>query len=67
KAKDKSKEKQLEDVPIVQEFPKVFLEDLPRLPPARQVEFQIDLVLGAAPVAQAPYRLSPAEMQELST
>nr|GEU42201.1 hypothetical protein [Tanacetum cinerariifolium] len=45
----------------------VFPEDLPRLPPARQVEFQIDLVPGAAPVARAPYRLAPAEMQELST
>nr|GFC35360.1 putative reverse transcriptase domain-containing protein [Tanacetum cinerariifolium] len=67
KAKDKSEEKRLEDVPIVREFPEVFLEDLPRLPPARQVEFQIDLVPGAAPVAQAPYRLAPAEMQELST
>ncbi|GJZ02780.1 putative reverse transcriptase domain-containing protein [Tanacetum coccineum] len=55
------------DVPIVWEFPKVFPEDLPGLPPARQVEFQIDLVPGAAPVAQAPYRLAPAEMQELST
>ncbi|GKE73328.1 putative reverse transcriptase domain-containing protein [Tanacetum coccineum] len=44
------------------EFSEVFPEDLPRLPPARQVEFQIDLVPGAAPVARAP-----AEMQELST
>nr|GEZ12037.1 putative reverse transcriptase domain-containing protein [Tanacetum cinerariifolium] len=44
--KDKSKEKRLEDVPIVHDF----LEDLPRLPPMRQVEFQIDLVPGAAPV-----------------
>ncbi|GKC40595.1 putative reverse transcriptase domain-containing protein [Tanacetum coccineum] len=44
-----------------------FLEDLPGLPPARQVEFQIDLVPGAAPVARAPYRLAPAKMQELST
>nr|GEY39569.1 putative reverse transcriptase domain-containing protein [Tanacetum cinerariifolium] len=42
-------------------------KDLPRLPPARQVEFQIDLVPSAAPVARAPYRLAPAEMQELST
>nr|GEZ54241.1 hypothetical protein [Tanacetum cinerariifolium] len=50
KAEDKSKEKRLEDVPIVWEFPEVFLEDLPRLPPARQVEFQIDLVPGAAPM-----------------
>ncbi|GKF50871.1 hypothetical protein Tco_0147338 [Tanacetum coccineum] len=41
--------------------------DLPGLPPARQVEFQIDLVPGAAPVAQSPYRLAPAELQELST
>nr|GFC45416.1 putative reverse transcriptase domain-containing protein [Tanacetum cinerariifolium] len=50
-----------------QEFPEVFLEDLPRLPPARQVEFQIDLVPGATPVARAPYQLATAEMQELST
>ncbi|GJZ10604.1 putative reverse transcriptase domain-containing protein [Tanacetum coccineum] len=49
KAEDKSKVKRLEDVPIVQEFPEVFPEDLPGLPRARQVEFQIDLVLGAAP------------------
>ncbi|GJW00269.1 putative reverse transcriptase domain-containing protein [Tanacetum coccineum] len=67
KTEDKSKEKRLEDVSIVQEFPEVFPEDLPELPHARQVEFQIDLVPGAAPVARAPYRLSPAEMQELST
>nr|GFC03105.1 reverse transcriptase domain-containing protein [Tanacetum cinerariifolium] len=67
KAEDKSEEKRLEDVPIVREFPKVYLEDLPRQPPARQVEFQIDLVLGAAPIAHALYRLAPAEMQELST
>nr|GEX32349.1 putative reverse transcriptase domain-containing protein [Tanacetum cinerariifolium] len=46
---------------------KVFPEDLPRLPPTRQVEFQINLVPGAAPVARALYRLAPAEMQELST
>ncbi|GJZ38516.1 putative reverse transcriptase domain-containing protein [Tanacetum coccineum] len=66
KAEDKSKEKRLEDVPIVQNFPEVFPEDLPGLPPARQVEFQIDLVPGAAPVARAPYRLAPSEMKELS-
>ncbi|GJU36065.1 putative reverse transcriptase domain-containing protein [Tanacetum coccineum] len=60
-----SEEKRLEDVPIVREFPEVFPEDLPGLPPTRQVEFQIDLVPGAAPVARAPYRLAPAEMQEL--
>nr|GFA36789.1 putative reverse transcriptase domain-containing protein [Tanacetum cinerariifolium] len=47
--KDKSEEKQLEDVPIVQDFSEVFLEDLPGLPPTRQVEFQIDLIPGTAP------------------
>ncbi|GKB81656.1 hypothetical protein Tco_0948551 [Tanacetum coccineum] len=40
--------------------------NLPGLPPVRQVEFQIDLIPGAAPVARAPYRLAPSEMQELS-
>ncbi|GKB34367.1 putative reverse transcriptase domain-containing protein [Tanacetum coccineum] len=63
---DKSGEKRLEDVPIVRDFPEVFPEDLPGLPPTRQVEFQIDLVPGAAPVARAPYRLAPSEMKELS-
>ncbi|GJT87040.1 hypothetical protein Tco_1068757 [Tanacetum coccineum] len=64
---DKSERKRLEDVPIVQDFPEVFPEDLPGLPPTRQVEFQIDLVPGAAPVARAPYRLAPSEMKELSS
>ncbi|GJW58047.1 putative reverse transcriptase domain-containing protein [Tanacetum coccineum] len=67
KTDDKSEEKRLEDVPIVREFLEVFPEHLSGLPPARQVEFQIDLVPGAAPVARAPYRLAPAEMQVLST
>ncbi|GJW25348.1 putative reverse transcriptase domain-containing protein [Tanacetum coccineum] len=63
---DKSEKKRLEDVPIVKDFPDVFPEDLPGLPQTRQVEFQIDLVPGAAPVARAPYRLAPSEMKELS-
>ncbi|GJW90903.1 putative reverse transcriptase domain-containing protein [Tanacetum coccineum] len=58
KAEDKSEERRLEDVPIVREFP----EDLPGLPPARQVEFQINLVPGVAPVARAPYLLAPAKI-----
>ncbi|GJR95473.1 putative reverse transcriptase domain-containing protein [Tanacetum coccineum] len=65
-AEDKSEEKRLEDVPIVRDFPEVFPEDLPGIPPTRQVEFQIDLVPGAAPVARAPYRLAPSEMKELA-
>ncbi|GJU75975.1 putative nucleotidyltransferase, ribonuclease H [Tanacetum coccineum] len=63
---DKSEKKRLEDVPKVQDFSEVFPEDLSGLPPTRQVEFQIDLVPGAAPVARAPYRLAPSEMKELS-
>nr|GEX90245.1 putative reverse transcriptase domain-containing protein [Tanacetum cinerariifolium] len=65
-AEDKSKEKRLEDVPIVQDFHEVFPKDLPGIPPTRQVEFQIDLVPGTAPVARAPYRLATYEMTELS-
>ncbi|GJS43793.1 putative reverse transcriptase domain-containing protein [Tanacetum coccineum] len=63
--KDKLKKKRLEDVPTVRDFSEVFPEDLPGLPPIRQVEFQIELVPGAAPVARAPYRLAPSEMKEL--
>nr|GEV63723.1 putative reverse transcriptase domain-containing protein [Tanacetum cinerariifolium] len=62
----KSDEKRLENIPVVKEFPDVFLEELPGLPPVRQVEFQIDLISEAAPVARAPYRLAPSEIQELS-
>ncbi|GJU44425.1 putative reverse transcriptase domain-containing protein [Tanacetum coccineum] len=66
KEEDKSEGKQIKDVPIVQDFPEVFPEDLPGLPLARPVEFQIDLIPGAAPVARAPYRLAPSKMKELS-
>ncbi|GJR40782.1 putative reverse transcriptase domain-containing protein [Tanacetum coccineum] len=57
--KDKSKEKRLEDESTVRDFPEVFPEDLPGLPPKRQFEFQIDLFPGAAPVARDPYSSSP--------
>ncbi|GJW29163.1 putative reverse transcriptase domain-containing protein [Tanacetum coccineum] len=60
------KEKRLEDVPVIRDFPEVFPDDLPGLPPPRQVEFKIELVPGAAPVARAPYRLAPSEMKELA-
>ncbi|GJS04288.1 putative reverse transcriptase domain-containing protein [Tanacetum coccineum] len=66
KEEDKSEGKQIKDVPIVQDFPEVFPEDLPGLPPTRPVEFQIDLIPGAAPIAQAPYRLASSKMKELS-
>ncbi|GKF30005.1 hypothetical protein Tco_0096347, partial [Tanacetum coccineum] len=65
--KKEIEEKRLEDVPTIWDFSEVFPEYLPGLPPTRQVEFQIDLVPGAAPVARAPYRLVLTEVQVLST
>ncbi|MGI4578910.1 reverse transcriptase family protein, partial [Klebsiella pneumoniae] len=55
----------LEFPPIVREFPNVFPDDLPGLPPVRQIEFQIDLVPGTYPISIPPYRLAPAELEEL--
>ncbi|KAI3717466.1 hypothetical protein L1987_69103 [Smallanthus sonchifolius] len=57
----------IQDIPIIRDFPEVFPEDLSGLPPVRQVEFRIDLVPGANPMARAPYRLAPSEMQELAS
>ncbi|GKE35043.1 hypothetical protein Tco_1454365, partial [Tanacetum coccineum] len=54
----KSDERRLEDIPVIREFLEVFPENLPGFPPVRQVEFQIDLIPGASPVARAPYRLA---------
>ncbi|MFS8014882.1 putative transcription factor interactor and regulator CCHC(Zn) family [Helianthus anomalus] len=57
----------IEDIPVISEYPEVFPEELPGLPPDRQVEFRIDIIPGAAPVARAPYRLAPTKMKELRT
>nr|GEV79096.1 putative reverse transcriptase domain-containing protein [Tanacetum cinerariifolium] len=65
KEEDKSEGKQLEDVPVIQDYPEVFPKDLPGLPPALPVEFHIDLIPRAAPIARAPYQLAPSEMKEL--
>ncbi|GJR23696.1 reverse transcriptase domain-containing protein [Tanacetum coccineum] len=64
--KKKADEKRLEDISVVKEFSDVFPEDLPGIPPICQVEFQIDLIPGATPIARTPYKLAPSEMQELS-
>jgi hypothetical protein len=60
-----NEEKKIKDVPVVAEFEDVFLEDLPGLPPPRQVKFRIDLQPGTTPTAKAPYQLASSEMQEL--
>ncbi|XP_052197351.1 uncharacterized protein LOC127804519 [Diospyros lotus] len=56
---------ELLDIPMVCEFPDVFPEELPGLPPSREVEFSIDLVPGTQPVSRAPYRIAPNELKEL--
>nr|GEY78593.1 reverse transcriptase domain-containing protein [Tanacetum cinerariifolium] len=66
KEEDMSEGKQLKDVPVFQDYPEAFPKDLPGLLPARPMEFQIDLIPGAALVARAPYRLAPSEMKESS-
>ncbi|GJX04157.1 putative reverse transcriptase domain-containing protein [Tanacetum coccineum] len=59
-------EKKQEEIVVVRDFPKVFLNDLSRLPPIREIKFGIELTPGATPVAKSPYRLTPSELQELS-
>ncbi|KAI5350487.1 hypothetical protein L3X38_003378 [Prunus dulcis] len=55
----------LGDIPVVREFPDVFLEDLPRLPPPREIEFTTELVPRTNSISQAPYRMTPAELRKL--
>nr|GEW57800.1 putative reverse transcriptase domain-containing protein [Tanacetum cinerariifolium] len=62
----KSDEKRLEYILVAKEFLDIFPKDIPGLPPVRQVEFQINLIPGTVPIARAPYKLAPSEMQKLS-
>ena len=50
---------------VVDEFPNMFLDDLSGLPPDREIEFSIDLVLGVQLVSIAPYRMAPTELTKL--
>ncbi|GJS65429.1 putative reverse transcriptase domain-containing protein [Tanacetum coccineum] len=62
----KAKEKKQEEIVVARDFPEVFPDDLSGLPPVREIEFHIELVPGAMPVAKSPYRLAPSELEELS-
>ena len=55
----------LDDIPAAREFPDVFPDEIPGMPPLREVEFCIDLTPGATPISKAPYRIALAELKEL--
>ena len=63
----RNSEVRLEDVPVVRDFLDVFPDDLPGLPPKREIDFLIDLVPGTAPISLPPYRKAPSELKELKT
>ncbi|GKF73215.1 hypothetical protein Tco_0219547, partial [Tanacetum coccineum] len=62
----KASDKKQEEIVVVRDFPKVFLDDLSGLTSIRKIKFQIESIPGATPVAKSPYRLVPSEMEELS-
>ncbi|XP_073030696.1 uncharacterized protein [Primulina eburnea] len=62
---EKKKEVGIEDIPIVAEFADVFPDEIPGFPPAREVEFGIELMPGTSPISRTPYRMAPAELREL--
>ncbi|GJR33626.1 putative reverse transcriptase domain-containing protein [Tanacetum coccineum] len=62
----KASDKKQEEIDVVRDFPEVFLDDLSGSPPIREIEFRIELILRATPVAKSPYRLAPSKMEELS-
>jgi hypothetical protein len=61
------KEVKIEDIPVVNEFQDVFPKELPGMPPDREIEFTIDLILGTAPIVQPPYKMGSKELVELKT
>ncbi|GJW71839.1 putative reverse transcriptase domain-containing protein, partial [Tanacetum coccineum] len=62
----KASDKKQEEIVVVRDFPKVFLNDLSGLPPLWEIEFRIELIPRAVPIAKSPYRLAPSELEELS-
>ncbi|GJY32903.1 putative reverse transcriptase domain-containing protein [Tanacetum coccineum] len=59
----KASNKKQEEIVVVRDFLEVFPDDLSRLPPLREIEFQIELIPGAVPIAKSPYRLAPSELE----
>ena len=59
--------KTVDEIPVVQEFPDLFPDEISGLPPVRELDFTIELQPGTAPISKAPYRMAPAELKELKT
>ena len=57
----------LENIPVIREFPDVFPEELPGVPPEREVDLSIEVVQGMTPISRTPYRMAPTELKELKT
>ena len=55
----------VENIPVVREFPNVFLEELPGIPPEREVDLYIEIVPGTTSISRAPYRMAPFELKKL--
>lgn len=55
----------LQSIAVVNEFPKFFPDDLPGIPPGREIDFGIDLLLDTHPISIPPYRMAPTELKEL--
>src|SRR5262249_40687119 len=62
---DKESLRTVADIEIIKEFPDVFSNDLPGLPPSREIDFGIELVPGTSTISKAPYKIAPAELAEL--
>ena len=58
-------ELKLQDISIVNKFLDVFIDDLTRLPPDREIKFTIELAPNTSPISKAPYRMAPMELKEL--
>ncbi|XP_073137659.1 uncharacterized protein [Henckelia pumila] len=56
---------ELADIPVVCEFADIFPDEIPGLPPMREIDFSIELVPGTLPISKAPYRMTPLELKEL--
>jgi len=65
--KTKDAKSSLEEIPVVREFLDVFHDEIPGMPPLREVEFYIDLIPGATPISRAPYWITPTELKKLKT